>query len=285
MSDIKIPIMPIPFGPGSQATTEDEGMDILNLPSGMDTFDPPVLPEPEDVAELERAKLILDSTLEGLRSYKVGSDPIVVDLGDVDPANIELINQAMGEGEVSATLEGPAPMLAQESVLAGVWRVQHLDGQNNVIKDTLEVADVPHFVRHGLLYGGTIDLNFEGHPAAHSNAPPLLSEIRDQAADYKAGDESHVINLTLLPLIEDELMLIGSRLGVGEVTILSRGYGNCRIGSTQIENVWWIKYFNSEDKLILNTIEVCDVPAVALAAQEDIDDSAARLDEILELYR
>ena len=58
-----------------------------------------------------------------------------------------------------------------------------------------------------------------------------------------------------------------------------------RIGSTAQPNVWWIKYFNSQEALILNTIEVIDVPAVAQAAAEDIADSAERLDEILELYR
>jgi hydrogenase-1 operon protein HyaF len=36
------------------------------------------------------------------------------------------------------------------------------------------------------------------------------------------------------------------------------------------------------DQLILNTIEVVDVPEVALAAREDFEDSTARLAEWLE---
>ena len=71
---------------------------------------------------------------------------------------------------------------------------------------------------------------------------------------------------------------------MGPITILSRGYGNCRIGSTNKMNVWWVKFYNSEDKLILNTIEVVDVPGVAIAAPEDIIDSAERLKEILDVY-
>jgi hydrogenase-1 operon protein HyaF len=74
-------------------------------------------------------------------------------------------------------------------------------------------------------------------------------------------------------------------LGGGPVTILSRGYGNCRITATATTNVWRVKYFNARDAMILNTIEVVDVPAVALASQDDIDDSAERLDEILQVYR
>jgi hydrogenase-1 operon protein HyaF len=41
-----------------------------------------------------------------------------------------------------------------------------------------------------------------------------------------------------------------------------------------------VRYFNSMDTLILDTIEVSAVPEVACAAVEDIADSAIRLREI-----
>jgi hydrogenase-1 operon protein HyaF len=44
------------------------------------------------------------------------------------------------------------------------------------------------------------------------------------------------------------------------------------------------QYFNSDDTLILNTLEVSDVPSVACAAMEDLADSAERLGEILNFY-
>ena len=74
-------------------------------------------------------------------------------------------------------------------------------------------------------------------------------------------------------------------LGVGAVTILSRGYGNCRITSTLLPNVWWVQYFNSMDTLILNTIEISEVPEVALASQEDYEDSIERLGEWLQVMQ
>ncbi|MGC8732454.1 MAG: hydrogenase expression/formation C-terminal domain-containing protein, partial [Halothiobacillaceae bacterium] len=46
-----------------------------------------------------------------------------------------------------------------------------------------------------------------------------------------------------------------------------------------------VKYFNSQDALILNTIEVVEVPEVALAAPEDFTDTANRLREISALSR
>ena len=127
------------------------------------------------------------------------------------------------------------------------------------------------------------DVN-ETHPGVQ-NAPALLAELADKVKSYQAGNQGETINLTLLPLTEMDVMLLGERLGVGPLTILSRGYGNCRIGSTAKENVWWIKYYNSQDVLILNTIEIVDIPQVTCAAPEDIEDSYTRLNEILELYR
>jgi hydrogenase-1 operon protein HyaF len=44
--------------------------------------------------------------------------------------------------------------------------------------------------------------------------------------------------------------------------------------------VWRVRYFNSMDTLILDTIEVTGVPEVACAAREDVADSAERLGEI-----
>jgi hydrogenase-1 operon protein HyaF len=46
-----------------------------------------------------------------------------------------------------------------------------------------------------------------------------------------------------------------------------------------------VRYFNSRDAIVLNTIEVVEVPNVACAAPEDLADTAQRLGEILEVYR
>ena len=99
------------------------------------------------------------------------------------------------------------------------------------------------------------------------------------------GSEPHVINLTLLPVSDDDMQFLTESLGGGPVVILSRGYGNCRITSTSTRYTWWVQYFNSQDTLILNSIEISEVPEVACAAREDIQDSASRLAEILDVYR
>ena len=49
--------------------------------------------------------------------------------------------------------------------------------------------------------------------------------------------------------------------------------------STALRDTWWVQYFNSMDRPILNTLEVVDVPEVALAAKEDWEDTLERLNE------
>jgi hydrogenase-1 operon protein HyaF len=71
-------------------------------------------------------------------------------------------------------------------------------------------------------------------------------------------------------------------LPVGSVAIISRGFGNCRITSTGARDIWRVQYFNSMNTLILNTIEVVDVPEVALAADEDLIDTRGRLAELID---
>ena len=89
-----------------------------------------------------------------------------------------------------------------------------------------------------------------------------------------------MINLTLFPLTPDDHPVLEQALPVGPVAIMSRGFGNCRITSTLARDVWRVQYFNSMNTLILNTIEVVDVPEVALAAAEDLADSRDRLAEL-----
>ena len=88
----------------------------------------------------------------------------------------------------------------------------------------------------------------------------------------------------LSPLSESELEFLDARLGRGPVDVLSRAYGKCQIISTLTPGVWWVRYYNAMDTLILNSIEVVDIPLVVCAAAEDLRDSAKRLDEILAPY-
>jgi hydrogenase-1 operon protein HyaF len=179
-------------------------------------------------------------------------------------------------------VRAPRRLRIQGTAFAGVWRVRELADDGAIVADAIEVCPIPAAVTASVQALGATRLAVPAQAASLMNAPALLAEIADQAARWHPGQPPHVINLTLLPVSPQDLDCLAQALGAGPVTILSRGYGNCRIASTRLASVWRVRYFNSMDRPILDTIEVVDVPAVALAAAEDHADSVERLGEWLE---
>lgn len=284
MSEYKFPVDVVgAVGPGSQPEEQDgTALSFMSMPDEMTTYRmPDVSVSISASAEVNR---VLEQVQQLLDSYQIGNAVEPVDLTLLDARHRNHINEILGEGEVSIKVASDAQVRIQESVLAGVWRVQYLTAEGELQKDTVEVADVPLLIREATFAGEGIKHSVEGGdiPAAVNNAVPLLTEINDKiAADDNAP---HVINLTLLPQSDEDLAFLTQRLGKGKVTVLSRGYGNCRVSSTATHNTWWVQYFNSQDAVILNTLEVTPVPAVVCASQEDIEDSAQRLNEIRQVY-
>lgn len=284
MNKIDIPVV---VGPGSQPPEEDGAELDYQMPSGgMLTYTAPVIPEPDEIEGAEDAIALFSRVQAELAAYESEQPAVVLPLDGLDEKNIDLVNQILGNGEVSMKYHGVVDAQIQESVLAGVWRVQYLGANEAVQRDVIEIAGIPSLVQGDTFRDAAeaVNLSDADIPDDVYNAPPLLSEIDDKLPEYNPGEAPHVINLSLLPHTNEDIEFLSAMLGIGPVVILSRGYGNCRISSTKIKNVWWVQYFNSQDTLILNTLEISEVPDVACAAQEDIDDSAQRLLEILEIY-
>jgi hydrogenase-1 operon protein HyaF len=273
-------------GPGSQPEENDGKLDYLPMPSVMSTFTNPAIPEPEEIGDCKAALDLLEKVLLALQEYPAASATLF-DLAELNGESTDFVNQLLGIGEVSISVDGDAPIEIQESVMAGLWRIHHRDTTGRLLRDYLEVAPVPGVVVQSAFQSAQVGVQTDIDKAREGivNSPALLAEIDEKIRQLQPDSPPHVINLSLLPLSPEDLIFLGERLGVGPVTILSRGYGNCRIGSTACHSTWWIKYYNSEDALIMNTIEIVDVPEVVLAAPEDLTDSAERLHDILELYR
>lgn len=274
-------------GADSQQEDEASSLNYMPMPAVMETYTMPVIPEPEEMQEECTAALSLLAKVEHALINHSGDVPRKFSLVALDKDSLDVINQLLGAGEVSINIDGSAPVEIQEAVMTGVWRIRQRNAADQLIDDYLEVAAIPQIVIQRAFQAAKtgIDTSAFKLPEGIINAPALLTEIDEKMRQLRPDTDPHVLNLTLLPLSPQDLMLLGERLGVGPVTILSRGYGNCRIGSTACQSVWWIKYYNSEDTLIMNTIEIVRVPEVALAAAEDFNDSAERLSDILDLYR
>ncbi|MDF1803407.1 hydrogenase expression/formation protein [Thalassovita sp.] len=271
---------PTGYGPGSQPLDEDDkALEYLPMPQDMRAYSTHI-PEVEAVVELAPALALLAQMSAACARVAQGAANETLDLSNLDTANRALISETLGQGEVSVKMHGIPAIAAQESVFAGVWSLLGAG------VDTVEIGPVPQMA---------IDRAFEARkpalgalapkPAGVVNAPPLLVELMDKSAAYSPEAELHVINLSLLPHTEPDLEWLDDALGKGSVDILSRGYGNCRISATGQAHVWRVQFFNSMDTLILDTFEVTRLPEVALAAPEDLSDSAERICEVLEAIR
>ena len=273
------PISVVAMGPGSQG---DDAPEYLAMPQGMETFSQPRLPENAAPDMVAHAANLLGDYLDSARraGFAGGAQ---LDLLNLEMLLRDVINQSLGFGEVSAFTTAPEHWRVQETAFAGLWRVLKLAEDGRMQIDRLETGAIPAALTDTMLRMASSDLAAPDYPPGTMNAPALVEELRLQAASWKAGDAAHIINLTLLPVSDADLDTLYNWLGHREVSILSRGYGNCRITSTRLKNVWWVQYFNSMDTLILNSIEVVGMPEVALASAEDLDDSVERLREYLDM--
>lgn len=269
---------PVGFGPGSQPDATEEGLEYLPMPSGMRVYEPH-LPEVADPARAAAARAVLVRIHQALANWTAGEE-IRIPVDDLDAPVLALVDEALGEGEVAVKVERAGDRLEiQEASLAGVWRVRGFG--DGMTRESLLVGSFPR-VALNRAFTAVAPVAAGPAPAGLMNGQPILTELLDRSAAWRRGDAPHAVNFSLLPHTPEDLSFIEQRLGVGATTILSRGYGNCRVTATATPNVWWVRYYNSVDTLILDTVEIVDVPAVVCAAAEDIADSAERLAEILD---
>lgn len=237
------------------------------------------------IARCPRAAALLPRLVEALRRQTARGEGILFDLTEMSDDERELIGQTLGEGEVGGVVALPEGAVAQvhESVLAGLWRIRFSDADGALLGDYLEVAAIPEVVKRAALLSGT-DVDPGRPPPGAMNVMPLLAEIRERMAAHRPGAPTHVVSFSLLPMSPADMDHLQERLGHGAVKLVSRGYGSCRIQATAARHVWSVQFFNAMGTVILDTLEVGDVPAAACAADEDFRDSAERLREIGEAY-
>ncbi|WP_022723669.1 hydrogenase expression/formation protein [Rhodopseudomonas sp. B29] len=240
-----------------------------------------------DSAELARmcpnAVALLSKIAEATGSQKADAPTQLFRLTGLNELESKLIADVLGEGEVSGVVALPDGSLAQiqESVLAGIWRVRL---ETDASHDYLEIGAIPEIVKRAAADLTAADFEIGAAPEGAMNVLPVLAEIRERAQAWRPGTRSQIINFTLLPMSPVDMSFMQDTIRNGPIQLVSRGYGTCRVLSTGIRNVWSVQFFNAMDTIILDTLEVGGVPTVALAADEDFEDSAERLQEIIEAY-
>ena len=285
--DIQFKSLNIPVaivGPGSQPDEEDGAvLEYMPMPHDMSVFHAPLLMDEQLSSYPDAAKVLAE--LQGKLSEVVNqsAQACSIEMTHLSAEDATFINRFLGEGEVSVKVRAEGQLIAiQESVLTGVWRVTR-DLAEGGRKESIEVGYLPSaLIQETFRTAQSAVALPEVLPAGIINSPAVIHELNARSASYVMGQEAHTLNLSLLPQSPEDLTLLTEVLGVGETIALSRGYGACRVTATQLNHVWWVQYFNSDDRMILNSLEVVDFPIVIQASLEDIQDSVERLVEMLE---
>lgn len=237
---------------------------------------------PDVHATLRRVRDALIDAAETGRAWRLQVDT----LSDNDR---KCLFDALGQGEVSVMLsgasdEGEAQII--ETVLPGAWIGRATDAAGEIAAEWVEVGDAPRALRELALKRPRQDLPVEmlTAPRGAMNVMSVLAEIRERSLAWQPGDPNHVINFTLFPMTPEDSAYLSKVLGECGVTVASGGYGTARVIQTGLRHVWAVQYLNGLGAVILDTLEIGDLPDAVVASPEDFADSAERLTDMLEAY-
>ncbi|MDE2370025.1 MAG: hydrogenase expression/formation protein [Burkholderiales bacterium] len=277
--------IPIYAESGAMALSDEQAdpeVDFIGIPREVSTFEMPRLPDPGPASSAAH-RLLADFVDRYGAWLASGGEAPALELAGIDAATRVVVDEALGEGEVSAIADAGDGLRIriQETVFAGVWREQRRDAAGRTLDDRLIGAAVPAVLGRIARERSAPRLRERPVPATAMNVQALVTELQDAIDRCDEATPARVINLTLLPLSPADVGHLDALLEGGAVVILSRGFGNCRVSSTAARDVWRVQYFNTMQTLILNTIEVCRMPEAALAAREDLEETHQRLADLV----
>ncbi len=98
---------------------------------------------------LFNAKPILNEIRHGLDRLLSGDDATVIDLQRIPFAvdDERYLRDALGDGEVNATINALGKSTVQETGVAGVWWVTHYDAAGSVLGKFIEVTIIPEVLK------------------------------------------------------------------------------------------------------------------------------------------
>lgn len=250
---------------------------ILGLPQGMRRRHMQVeLVEAAGAA----AQAWLGDVAAALKAAAGGAKPERFALAELAPDTRAMVEDLLGDGEVAGLVANDRLYQVSETLFPGLWRVIP-DGAPE--ESWLEIADCPALVREAAeaVERDWLPLEHIVPPDGTMNVMGVLAEVRSRAQAWTPGADNHVMNFTLLPMTEADADFLAAVLDRGPVQLASGGYGSAKILATGLKRVWAVQFMNSMGVVILDTLEIGDLPSAACAQREDFEDSARRLAEIL----
>jgi len=258
---------------------------LIKTSGGTTFYMPKPAKLPDGGAACEPARTALGQLALALAAAIDGRPSLPISVLHLDDANRRVVDEVLGEGEVSVIIADAEDYQIQEPVLPGVWRTQRRGPDDARVHDSVDAGAVPAQVLAIIAERTHAALDPEKAAAGSSaSLRPLLAEIAFHIQSYSEIGAAHVINFSNLPVPPDDLVALSRILGQGPVRAMSRGYSYSRVQSTTYRNVWWVQHHNSDGKLLLNTLEITSWPTAMAAPAEDLQDSLDRLPGLIEGY-
>jgi hydrogenase-1 operon protein HyaF len=94
---------------------------------------------------------VLNEVLTLLEDLSSHGKTAVIDLRSLpmSPMDKADLQHFLGEGEVHATVNADGPSSIRETLVSGVWWIEHRDQQGEMIAELLEVSTFPQFLAAG----------------------------------------------------------------------------------------------------------------------------------------
>jgi hydrogenase-1 operon protein HyaF len=276
------PLVWHPKVPAPAPAEGDAPLRLLDMPVG--TTRPRRDAKPVDSLS-QAARVVLEEAAAALKEHaQADREPSRISMRTLEHGDRDTLLDVLGEGDVWGSVGGNVGYTFTESVLTGLWHVE-ATSQDGAKTEWLEVGAIPQAVLHAAERMPRDAIRIPDRlPQGAMNSLALLTELQERSSGYQPGSDNHVINFTLLPITEADAEVLTTVLGQLPLVIRGGGYGSCRIFATGLRHVWAVQYLNSMDKVILDTLEIGGVPVAALAAREDLEESAGRLVEMMQAY-
>lgn len=233
------------------------------------------------IGDTRRAAELIASLVAGFTAPDAARmEDAAMALDTVPTAIAGALDGLLGDGWVAITLRGVdgSSTRMEETSYAGVWRTHRHPANGMPATRSVELGMLPAVIVPTLA-------RLTRTPPAPATAGSdrlrtIYAEIARRAQKVRPESPVTVINLTLSGLDEADVQALTERLGSGPVSGVCLGFNTTRFASTAVQNVWRVRYFDQAERLVLDTLEIVQVPECTVATAEAVRQSAARLAEL-----
>jgi hydrogenase-1 operon protein HyaF len=113
------------------------------------------------------------------------------------------------------------------------------------------------------------------------NTDAILHEILALLEAFVATGQTGAIDLHGLPLTVADYEVLRTTLGDGEVHAHINVIGKTEVRETLYPGVWWLTYYNMEEDIVADLLEVTSIPEILKAPAEDVREGLVRLGDLL----